>query len=34
MHQLQEIEKTGLGVMGHIKIQDPESGEVFVDMLC
>ena len=31
MHQLQEIEKTGLGVMGHIKIQDPESGEVFVD---
>ncbi len=31
MHQLQEIEKTGLGVMGHIKILDPESGEVFVN---
>ena len=29
MHQLEE--KTGLGVMGHIKIQDPESGEVFVN---
>ena len=29
MQQLNE--KTGLGVMGHIKIQDPESGEVFVN---
>ena len=29
MHQLKE--KTGLGLVGHVKIQDPESGEVFVN---